>query len=241
MKEQLYTIPVNDAFKQNCECPLCFLNQELERNAIEYTMGPSYMEDDNRAETDRLGFCADHIRKLYNEKNRLGLALMLKTHTDKTIKDLKELSASSSLQSKSLFKKAPASSVSAYIKELESHCFICERMTQTRQRYLDTFFHLWKKDTAFKDTVKTSKGFCVQHYGILMDQAGNTLSKEALSEFEAVINEVFFTNMERVNEDLEWFINKFDYRYANEPWKQAKDSIPRAIIKTNSTIVETQS
>ena len=49
MKEKIYTIPVNDAFDKDCECPLCAMYQELENNAVEYTMGPSYMEDNIRA------------------------------------------------------------------------------------------------------------------------------------------------------------------------------------------------
>ena len=53
MAEQLYTIPVNDAFHADCECPLCQMQKTLEEHAIEYTMGPSYMEDDNRAMTDK--------------------------------------------------------------------------------------------------------------------------------------------------------------------------------------------
>ena len=48
MAEQLYTIPVNDAFHADCECPLCQMQKTLEEHAIEYTMGPSYMEDDNQ-------------------------------------------------------------------------------------------------------------------------------------------------------------------------------------------------
>ena len=56
MAEQLYTIPVNDAFHADCECPLCQMQKTLEEHAIEYTMGPSYMEDDNRAMTDKMGF-----------------------------------------------------------------------------------------------------------------------------------------------------------------------------------------
>ena len=39
MEEQLYTIPVNDAFTTDCECPICEMNRQLERNAIDYTMG----------------------------------------------------------------------------------------------------------------------------------------------------------------------------------------------------------
>lgn len=238
MKEQLYTIPVNDAFRSDYECPVCALHQELEQNAIEYTMGPSYMEDDNRAMTDKLGFCQHHIQMLYGQKNRLGLALMLKTHTDKTIKDLKELSKNKP-SAAGLFKRtADASPVGTYIKELESHCFICERMEATFQRYIDTIFHLWKKDPEFRDAVSNCKGFCTCHYGLLYDTGSVKLDKNQYSEFLDCLNTVYFNGMERVNDDIEWFINKYDYRYANEPWKNSKDAIPRGIVKTNHIQVE---
>lgn len=238
MKEQLYTIPVNDAFRSDCECPVCALHQELEQNAIEYTMGPSYMEDDNRAMTDKLGFCQHHIQMLYEQKNRLGLALMLKTHTDKTIKDLKECSKNKP-SAGGLFKRnADTSAVGAYIKELEQHCFICERMEDTLNRYIDTIFHLWKKDSEFREAVKQCKGFCTYHYGLLYDTGSVKLDKTQYSEFLDCLNQVYFAGMERVNDDIEWFINKYDYRYANEPWKNSKDAIPRGILKTNHIAVE---
>ncbi len=238
MAEQLYTIPVNDAFDADCECPLCAMYKELETNAVDYTMGPSYMEDDNRAMTDKLGFCSHHIRILYGEKNRLGLALMLKTHTDKTIKELKTLSENKTLPSNGLFKKAPPSSVVEYINNLEKSCFICERIERTFDRYVDTIFHLWKKEVSFRDKLKNSKGFCTYHYGVLYDTASAKLKKEEFSSFLDVINKVYFDNMERVNGDISWFIDKFDYRYKNEPWKNSKDALPRGIIKTNHTILE---
>lgn len=238
MAEQLYTIPVNDAFASDCECPICAMYAGLEQNAIEYTMGPSYMEDDNRAMTDKLGFCSKHIRILYGEKNRLGLALMLKTHTDKTIRDLKELSKNKPVSQGGLFKKSASSSVSEYIKKLEESCFICDRIDNTFDRYIDTIFHLWKKDPEFKDKFKSSKGFCNYHYGVLFDQGSLKLSKDAYSEFVEILNNVYFENMERVNGDIGWFIDKFDYRFKDEPWKNSKDAIPRGIIKTNHTILD---
>lgn len=238
MKEQLYTIPVNDAFASESECPLCAMRQELERNAIEYTMGPSYMEDDNRAMTDKLGFCNKHITDLYHEKNRLGLALMLNTHMDKVIKDLKDCAAKGSAPNKLFKKSSEDSAVGGYIRELTGHCFICERIDNTFDRYLDTIFHLWKKEPSFVETVKNSKGFCVPHYGYLYDAAREHLSGAAFDEFIETLNKIFFENLERVNEDVSWFINKFDYRYQNEPWKNAKDALPRAVTKTNSVIVE---
>lgn len=238
MAEQLYTIPVNDAFDSECECPICAMHKELEQNAIEYTMGPSYMEDDNRAMTDKLGFCSHHVRILYGEKNRLGLALMLKTHTDKTIKDLKALSENKPIASGGLFKKQVASSVGDYIKQLEDSCFICDRINGTFNRYIDTIFHLWKKEPSFKDKFKNCKGFCTYHYGILYDYGSIKLSKDAYQEFLDILNKVYFDNMERVNGDIGWFIDKFDYRFKNEPWKNSKDALPRGIIKTNHTIIE---
>lgn len=238
MAEQLYTIPVNDAFDSDCECPICAMYKDLEQNAIDYTMGPSYMEDDNRAMTDKMGFCSSHVKILYGEKNRLGLALMLNTHMNKTINDLKSLAADKPLASGGLFKKAQASNVTEYINKLENTCFICDRIQGTFDRYIDTLFHLWKKDKDFKEKFKNCKGFCVYHYGILYDRGAIKLSKELYSEFLDVLNQVFFENMERVNGDISWFIDKFDYRFKNEPWKNSKDALPRGIIKTNHNIIE---
>jgi hypothetical protein len=109
-------------------------------------------------------------------------------------------------------------------------------MNQTFDRYIDTIFNLYKKDAAFSDTLRKSKGFCTYHYALLFDRAGDYLSKDQAAAFIQDINQVYFTNMERMQEDIEWFINKFDYRYQNEPWKNAKDALPRAVLKTHSSI-----
>ena len=39
MKEQLYTIPLNDAFAANDECPFCFIEQKLEQDLLDFTLG----------------------------------------------------------------------------------------------------------------------------------------------------------------------------------------------------------
>lgn len=238
MKEQLYTIPVTDAFNSDCECPLCKMKIELEQNAIEYTLGPSYMEDDNRALTDQLGFCERHIQTLYQQKNRLGLALILSTHMAKTTKELKALadSATTSASKGFLKKKTEVSAVGNYVDKLSHSCFICNRVEHTFERYIDTIFHMYKKDQKFASALSNSKGFCTYHYALLYENAPEVLSKEQLSEFIKNINAVYFKNMERMQEDIEWFINKFDYRFQDEPWKNSKDALPRSIMKTHSSI-----
>lgn len=239
MAEQIYTIPVNDAFDSGCECPMCQMQRELERNAIEYTMGPSYMEDDNRAMTDKLGFCTHHLRLLYQEKNRLGLALMMNTHMTKTIKDMKELANKGPAQRAGLFGKGTAKApVIAYAEQLENSCFICGRMDDMFARYVDTIFHMWKKDDDFRKKFEDGEGFCTCHYAILYETGQSKLSKEQYAKFLSVLNKVYFDGMERVNSDLSWFIDKFDYRYKDEPWKNSKDALPRSIIKVGHTFVE---
>jgi hypothetical protein len=237
MAEQLYTIPVNDAFAADCECPLCLMAKELEQNAIEFTMGPSYMEDDNREMTDKLGFCPKHIKMMYADKNKLGVALMLNTHMNKTNRELRSLANKDKPVAKGLLsRKKDKSPVVKYIEELESNCFVCQRIVPVFERYVHTIFHMWKKDPEFKEKLKNSKGFCTYHYGILYDKGAEHLNQSQYDEFTKALNDVYFENMERVNGDVSWFIDKHDYRNKEADWKNSKDSLPRAIVKTEHTI-----
>jgi hypothetical protein len=94
--------------------------------------------------------------------------------------------------------------------------------------------YLWKTDEAFKEKYKKSKGFCMEHYGMLVDSAAKELSGNVLEDFMSVTGTIFMDNLKRVKEDLDWIINKFDYRYKDEPWKNGKDALPRMLEKINS-------
>lgn len=236
MKEKLYTIPVNDAFDADCECPICQMRKTLEENAIEFTMGPSYMEDDVRAETDQIGFCSYHIGKLYENQNRLGLALMLKTHMDKTIADLEKLSTKPGKASTFLKKQTELTPVKVYVDRLEESCYICNKINNSFNRYILTLFSLYNTDDAFRSKFKKSKGFCTTHFGLLFEDAKDYLNSNSLDEFRKTLTTLYIENLKRVKGDLEWFIDKFDYRYINEPWKNSKDALIRTMVKTNSIL-----
>lgn len=237
MKEKLYTIPVNDAFSSSCECPICTMYKTLEDNSIEYTMGPSYMEDDVRSETDRLGFCDKHIKQVYHMDNRLGMAWVMKTHFDKTIDDVEKLQKKGAAKAVSLFKKnTEESPLLSYLHTLNSSCFVCERVQNVFMRYIDTIFMLWEGESDFREKYKNCNGFCNSHYEILLREASKKLRGSSLEEFTAVTDKLYLDNMKRVRDDLAWFINKFDYKYKDEPWKNARDSVIRSVTKTNSII-----
>ena len=241
MNEKLYTIPVQDAFSADCECPICVMKQTLERASIEYTLGPSYMEDDIRMVTDKHGFCSRHVKELYGEQNRLGLALMLKTHMDNVIKETEKLAGKGGAASpSSFFKKKEESKIPVvtYLNKLENSCFICSRVENVFDRYIATIFYLYEKEKEFRALFANSKGFCNNHYALLYENASSYLRGDKKEEFIISLNKVYLENMKRVRDDLDWFIDKFDYVNADKPWKNSQDALPRTIIKTNSTNVE---
>ena len=238
MDEQLYAIPVNDAFDSECECPVCVMYRQLERNAVEFTMGPSYMEDDVRMETNKVGFCPDHVKMMYEMQNRLGLALMLHTHTQTMIAETEKLQKKGRTSAGGLFRKSEESAIGAYMRKLGHSCYICSRIDGTFDRYIDTIFYLYRKEESFRRKFENSKGFCCEHYGMLYEAAPRYLSGRDLEAFTKLIDRLFIENMKRVCDDIEWYTDKFDYRNVDAPWKNSKDAVIRTILKLDSAEVK---
>ena len=239
MEEKLYKIEVNDAFSTNCECPVCVMYESLEKKSVEFVMGPSYMEDDVRMETNKVGFCAKHVKQMYGEQNRLGLALMLHTHMQEVCKQTEKLQKKGRSSGGGLFKKnTEGSAVSAYMRQLGKSCYVCDRIATFYDRYVDTIFYLYKSESEFRDKFAASKGFCTEHYAELYDSAASHLSGKNLDEFTKKLDKMFLENMQRVRDDIEWYTDKFDYRNKDADWKNSKDAVPRTIRKLDSIEIE---
>ena len=84
MRYHIDTIPVWDAMKLEGECPLCALRRRNELLDVDRFLGASVMEPDTRIQVNDIGFCAHHQMLLYEQKNRLGHALMTHTHMRET-------------------------------------------------------------------------------------------------------------------------------------------------------------
>ena len=150
MKTEIYTIPIQDAFAEESECPVCRMYQKLEENAINYTIGPgaSYMEGDIREQSDEQGFCQKHLEMLYEYPNKLGLAMMLKTHMDKTAKELKKAMKAPLPQSAGLFRKKSQTvhPVITFVEEKEKKCFVCDYINHSFTNYINTIYYLYEKE-----------------------------------------------------------------------------------------------
>jgi len=236
MKETIYTIPVNDAYNAECECPLCQLRKKAEDNEIEYYLGPSLMEPDTRIVTNKTGFCPDHMAKLNKQvTNRLGLALVMHTHLldyDKDItEDLAKVAPAKAglLKGRSSDYKAACKSLADRIDKRTATCPICEKMNNTIERYNEVIMHMFSHDSSFRERFMNTKSHCLPHTAALLRTAANKLSQNDAADFIAALaksNKECFAELEH---DVEWFTQKFDYRNKEASWGNSKNAIQRSM------------
>lgn len=238
MKEQLYTIPLNDAVDAKDECPFCYIEKAVEQDLLDFVLGSasSYMEADIREMTDKAGFCRTHFKKMFDYGNTLGNAWILKTHYQKIIGEMQKQFNSFAPGKNSLkdkFRKTASgeNTIGMWINEKESSCYICNQFHDTYMRYLDTFFYMYKRDSNFRDKIKDSKGFCLFHFKDLCETADTALTDKEKEAFYQMVFPLMEKNMERVTEDVAWMVEKFDYRNQNADWKDSKDAIQRGMQK----------
>jgi len=238
MKEKLYTIPMNDAINAGEECPFCYIEREVEQDLLDFVLGSgsSYMESDVREATDKAGFCRQHFKKMFDYGNTLGNGWILKTHYMQTIREMKEefqkfTPSKSTLMGKFKKNTERENPIGIWVQEKEKSCYICNRFADTYERYLDTFFHMYRTDGEFKKKIAESKGFCLHHFGDLCEYSEKKLNDKEKKEFYPAMFELMEKNMDRLQEDVSWLVEKFDYLNKDADWKNSKDAVERGMQK----------
>lgn len=238
MRQHIDTIPVWDAYKEDCECPLCLLEETNERNYVDAFMGGSVMEPDVRVEVNKKGFCGRHFKLMLNNNNRLGVALMAHTYLKETMARLGEASmaVNESPAKSGLFgRRAPVAG--ADLSPITDTCILCDRLNQTMDRYIYTVVYLWKHESAFRLAMGKSKGMCLKHYAMTLKSAAAQLNGIDLKQFTADLNKVEMENLQRLEKEIEWFTLKFDHKNADKPWGTSKDSLDRTVLKLRGKCV----
>ncbi len=239
MKEVIYTIPVNDAFHEVCECPLCELEEKTVQDLLAYFMGPSMMEPDVRITTNAKGFCKEHLAAMYNrQENRLALGLMLHTHLTDLCADLdpKLGKAASGGASPKLFGsggdvRQKLLKTAEAIEGRVASCAICDRIAYTMDRYVDVILWQFFEDADFKERFLRTKGFCLPHAAMLLRGCAKYLTAAEAASFAKAFAAVQNQSMETLRDEIEWFTLKFDYRNGDKPWGNSRDAVPRTIRK----------
>ena len=229
--EQIYTIPVNEAFEasaadKSCGCAFCTLYNKLEGDELELILGASMMEPDVRIKTNEKGFCRTHYDMMFVRKNRLGMALTLESHLNELKKELKDSGFGGGVGNKPLKR----------IGELEQSCYVCDRIAFNFQHMVETAVLLWQNDENFPAKLQAQPYFCLPHYRMMLKYAQTRLQKKQLKEFVAQCEKIQNSYIEELSGDVSWFCKKFDYRYDEEPWYNSKDSVERSMKFLRSDI-----
>lgn len=235
MKEKIYTIPVNDAYNSECDCPLCFLKKKAENDYLDYYLGPSLMEPDTRVITNKTGFCPDHMAKLNTrEANRLGLGLMLHTHlkdySEDINADLKNAipGKATLLKGRNNDYKSKLNALADKIDKRTASCPICEKIDYSADRYTEVIMYQFSHDKEFRDKF-SSKSHCLPHMSKLLKTAASKLSQNDAADFLQSLYDSNTKYMDELINDIEWFTLKFDYRNNDKPWGNSKNAIQRSM------------
>lgn len=117
-----------------------------------------------------------------------------------------------------------------WAKGKEDSCYICSRIEENLSRYYATFFVLIK-DAEFRAKVERCKGFCLHHFAGLLEHAQTQLPNGQLEWFYHTVPDLMQNHLIRVKEDIDWFVDKHDYRNSGAPWKNSMDAVPRGMQK----------
>ena len=117
------------------------------------------------------------------------------------------------------------------LTDLENKCMILGKMGFTMDRYLDVIFYLWVKEKEFQDLFNSKKGFCLKHFRQLLEGTKKYLNSRYLPAFIDNLLKMQLENLVRIQKEVNWFTEKFDYRNVDAPWGNSKDAVPRSIQK----------
>lgn len=234
MKETIYTIPINEAFDTECSCALCAIQNRLENDEIEYTLGPAMMEPDFRVNSNHKGFCKAHYKMLLDNCKALPLALVMQTYIQQQNKDIfaekiPEKSGKSGLFKKKSEETALAQKIIEHISNTDKTCIICEKLNGTMDRYYSNLIYMWKTQPEFRTKFASKEGFCLPHFAKLLEFAINGLNRNEFSEFYYTIMQMQEKSQQQMYENVSAFTRLFDHNSDKKADDKVKNSIRNSI------------
>ena len=236
LKEHIYTIPINECFDKQCECPICLFIENEEQKRIEYILGASMMEPNERIVYNKKGFCKRHSGMMYEFGNRLSHSLILESRTEYLSNLIENFIHKLNHTNGNLFffgskKDNFNSKEKEAIAMTSNSCVICERINKTEADFIDNILYLYKNDEDFKTKFLKSKGFCLYHFNSLVEASVKHFSFDDCKAFLFTLCEIEKDSIDRINCDVKNFSKTFDYRYQTENLSTAKDAVQRGCQK----------
>lgn len=117
------------------------------------------------------------------------------------------------------------------LEHIGCSCLLCDKLQSHSDRQADSLFHLWNIDADFRREFSMSKGLCLPDTAKLITAAPEFLSGDSLTGFQSALQGMLDSSLGTLQEELSWYTQKFDYRNANESWKNAKGALERTVNK----------
>ncbi len=238
MKETIYTIPINDAYDSDFECPICFIHNHVAERIIVDTLGASMMEPDFRIITNDKGFCPACYAALLKQGNPLSMALVLQTHLSTQIDRIfRGAYDTHSDQNLLLEKPKPKrfgwgkrerkTDTVAALDALADSCAICDAIDAQLEQFMRNIVHLWQKEPDFKRKFDGVRAYCLPHASLLL-KAGHTLNAQQHEVYSKTIIDVIRSYSESLLDDVTAFANAHNHNAAPLSERQA-DSVRRGV------------
>ena len=216
MAEQLYTIPINEAFEEYSGCPLCRLRRKLENQSLNYIMGAAMMEPDIRIVTNQTGFCKTHFHRMLSMGNRLSLALMLESHLQYLRENTPD-PADKKPGRLGKLKKYEGENPGPAMETTAKSCYVCRRVEDFEKKYVSNVVYIYKKDPDFPDKLRKQPWFCLEHGGALLAAGQKELSEARYLELEKDILTLVQARLKTLKSDVTAFCRSFDHENAGKP------------------------
>lgn len=223
MQYHIQTAPIWDAYKSGCDCPLCEIYARTETRLVGQYLNEAVMEPEFRVKVNKRGFCTRHLKTLYGGENKLGLALQIHTRMQKITADLK----------KPTDVKAAKKEAARLRGEFET-CVICDTADELMTRYAYTIAQMFVHEAEFPALFAASKGFCLNHYALMLDNAAK--AGRNAPAFLTELYRVQRAGLDALNGELAGFTDQYDYR-ASRAKGGARDALPRAVEKLKGRIL----
>ena len=224
MQYHIQTTPVWDAFKQECDCPMCQIYKASEQRLVKQYLGEAVMQPEYRVRVNERGFCARHTIALYKGDNKLGTALQFATRIETVNKSIREIK-----------KPKQAKALALDLQETLDSCVICDTVDEMMVRYSYTVAQMFDNEKDFPSLFSECKGFCMKHFVELLKYV-TFAGKSADKYLETLIN-IQKKSLDKAESDLNMFANKFDYRNAGRVSDKYDNAIPNAIKKLKGDIL----
>ena len=147
---------------------------------------------------------------------RLPLSLILQSHLDEVGGLLKKPGI------------APGASAMQSAKGLSGvyhSCYVCDRIENNFTKMVETAAILWETDPDFKYKCMSQPYFCLEHFALYINTAKAKMKSKTFGEFYKSVYKKEEKVLATLQDKIDRFAKSFDYRYAKEPWDDAKRAI----------------